>query len=203
MAEAIIGGLLATGYPMSRILVAEPLTKRQEVLSRKFGITLTHDNDAAVRSADVVLLAVKPQVMKVVAESISDAVLASRPVIITIAAGIRICDLERWLTVSAAASGASKNTHNPDGEGEESDSPSSSTPSSGLSIIRAMPNTPALVLHGATGLYANESVTVKEKSAAFEILSSVSQEARWVDSEDLLDVVTALSGKLSMCFSCL
>ena len=113
-------------------------------------------------------MAVKPQVLKQVAQCVQAAIKASNPLVITICAGVMIGDLTRWLS----------------SEGY--------TPS----VVRVMPNTPALVQEGATGLYATKSVTVAQKELAFAVMKSVSKTNYWVESEAMLDVVTGLSGKL-------
>ncbi len=84
----------------------------------------TTDNLEAIQGADVVVLAVKPQIMREVAESLAETAQRSRPLFVSIAAGIREEALNRWL-------------------------------GGNLPIVRCMPNTPALVQAGATGLYAN------------------------------------------------
>jgi pyrroline-5-carboxylate reductase len=85
-----------------------------------------------------------------------------RPLIISIAAGIPVASLERWL-------------------GGE------------LPVVRAMPNTPALVQSGATGLYANAAVSAEQRAAAEAILGAVGL-TLWVEQESLIDAVTAVSG---------
>lgn len=62
-----------------------------------------------------------------------------------------------------------------------------------IALVRAMPNTPALVQTGATGLYANTQVSESQKQAAFELLAAIGI-SEWVSSEALLDAVTAVSG---------
>ncbi|KAJ1340185.1 pyrroline-5-carboxylate reductase [Batrachochytrium salamandrivorans] len=178
MAGAIIGGLLQAGYHASNIVVSEPWEEARKRLTQQFKVHVTTDNTAAVsfpqgqgQPVDVLILAVKPQVMKDVAEGIAQSVNTHHPLIISIAAGITLPDLARWLQGS---------------------SPSSKP----AAIVRCMPNTPALVVEGATGVYAAPSVLPEQKEMAFAVLKSVSKRNYWVDSEALLDVVTGGAGRM-------
>ncbi|KAJ3159803.1 hypothetical protein HDU86_001455 [Geranomyces michiganensis] len=185
MGAAIIGGLLANGYPAKNITVSEPNAASREHLEKTFGVFTTSDNDAAVSftaggesgggsGADLVMLAVKPQIMRDVARGIAESVQKHKPVVVSIAAGILIKDLAVWLATSADGSSL----------------PSAAPPA----LVRVMPNTPALVLEGAAGLFATAEVSNEQKKLAFDVLGAVSKAAYWVDREDLLDVVTAISG---------
>jgi len=161
MAASLIGGLLADGLPLSRIHVTEPGADRQQFLSTRFGLRAVAGT-AAVAAADILVLAVKPQVMQAVARELAATVTAHQPLVISIAAGIRTTDLSRWLGGYSA-------------------------------IVRAMPNTPALIQAGATGLYAGPSITVSQRAAAESVLRAVGLTC-WVEDERLIDVITALSG---------
>jgi pyrroline-5-carboxylate reductase len=100
MAGAMIGGLRRTGTDGSTIVVADPVAVQLERLSREFAVRTTHDNAAACDGADVVVLAVKPQDMAAVATGLAGANAggqARRRLVISIAAGVRIGNLERWL----------------------------------------------------------------------------------------------------------
>ncbi|MBI5462018.1 MAG: pyrroline-5-carboxylate reductase [Gammaproteobacteria bacterium] len=162
MAHSLIGGLIADGWPTDRIHVTdtnpEPLTH----LAERFGVATGSDNGAAAGQADVIVLAVKPQAMRTVAGDIAAAVQARRPLVISIAAGIRSADLDRWLGDNNA-------------------------------IVRCMPNTPALVQSGATALFANARVGDTQRDLAENILRAVGL-TLWLDDEQLMDAVTALSG---------
>jgi pyrroline-5-carboxylate reductase len=162
MAASLIGGLINNGYPATHIRAAEPLAERREVLGAQFGITCFDDNIAACDSAAVVVLAVKPQVMPTVAAGLGAGISASKPMVLSIAAGIREPDIRRWLNFDAA-------------------------------IVRTMPNTPALVGSGITGMFANANVSAAERGAADNILQAVGKTV-WVDDEDLIDAVTGVSG---------
>ena len=161
MARAIIGGLLENGFAAADIWASEPDADRLNDLAAR-GLNVTTDNHQAVAAADIVVLAVKPQIMKAVATDLSDAVQARQPLLISIAAGINLAALEHWL-------------------GGE------------VSLVRCMPNTPALVQTGASGLFANAQVSDTQRQQATAILEAVGI-ALWVQSEAELDAVTAISG---------
>lgn len=169
MASAIIGGLLAKDIAKQHIYVAEPWDVNRDKMAA-LGVRTTADNVEASRDADIVIIAVKPQVAKVACTELG-AAWATRerlPLVISIAAGITVASYVEWFS---------------QGSGR--------TPP----IVRVMPNTPALVGEGASGLFANEGVSADEKDLATALLASVSRAAEWVDKESLLDVVTGISGK--------
>jgi pyrroline-5-carboxylate reductase len=161
MGGALIGGLIGGGVPSARITVAEPDAGKRAELARRYGIA-TIDDNRAVLAADIVVLAVKPQVMRSVAEHLAGHAAGANLVYLSIAAGIRCADLARWLGGAPA-------------------------------IVRAMPNTPALVGAGATALYANAAVTATQRALAQTVMRAVGS-ADWVVEERLIDAVTAISG---------
>ena len=161
MAASLIGGLLAAGMPAGRMRVAEPDPQRRAALAERYGVEALADNAQAVRGAEVVVLAVKPQVMEAVARALAPA-LGHRPLVLSVAAGIRTDALRRWL-------------------GEA------------VPVVRAMPNTPALVGSGASGLYAPPSVDAALRERAESVMRAVGVVV-WVDAEEKMDAVTALSG---------
>lgn len=162
MATSLIGGLLADGLPLSQIRVAEPDTGRQQFLATRFGLRAEVSGATLAGEVDILVLAVKPQVMQTVARELAGAVATHKPVVISIAAGIRTADLSRWLGGYSA-------------------------------IVRAMPNTPALIQAGATGLYATPAITPVQRAAAESVLRAVGLTC-WVEDEQLIDSITALSG---------
>ena len=162
MASSIIGGLVGKGYSPRAIIASDPHEGTLERLKTVAPVRVTSDNHKAIADADVVVLAVKPQVMKDVLLPVAAALRESRPLIISIAAGIEIRSIETWL-------------------GDE------------LPIVRCMPNTPALVQTGATGLFANAAVSEVQRTQADTILRAVGI-ALWVASEADIDAVTAVSG---------
>lgn len=163
MAASIIGGLVADGRAPEGIIVADPSPEALAGLAARWpGLRTTADNHAATADAAILVLAVKPQVMRAVTEDLLPTVARSRPLIVSIAAGVRAGDIDRWL-------------------------------GGGHAIVRCMPNTPALVRSGASGLYANLAVTAAQRNAAERILRAVGL-TLWVDDEAQLDAVTAVSG---------
>jgi len=162
MGRALIGGLLRRGTRPEHISVGESFAAARDSLAADFGIQATDDNAAAVEAASVVVVAVKPQMAGNVLVALKPLLQRTRPLVISIAAGIRIAALESWC-------------------------------GAGVPVVRAMPNRPALVGAGATGLYAPASVSSAQRDTAEKVMQSAG-EVVWVASEDLLDVVTALSG---------
>ncbi len=161
MASAIIGGLLQAGFEADRIIAADPLADNLARLHSTHGIATSQDNHEAIKSADVVVLAVKPQIMEKVCTELKPS-LNDNAVVMSIAAGVTCANLEQWLGNDCA-------------------------------IVRSMPNTPAQVSAGASGLYANKKVTEQQKQETEQILGAVGI-TRWVKDEDLIDTVTAISG---------
>lgn len=161
MASALIGGLLAKGFSAKKIAVADTNVAQLQPFKEK-GVFAILNNADVVARADVLVLAVKPQVMKQVLEPLAASVQHKKPLIISIAAGVSVASLNAWL-------------------------------GGNVSIVRAMPNTPALVQAGATGLYANEVVTHEQKQQTDTILGAVGLSV-WVNQETLIDSVTAVSG---------
>lgn len=191
MASAIISGLLSTSFPASQITVSEPWEVNREKISA-MGVNTTSNNlEALVGSGeggkkvvDFVFLAVKPQVAKVVCKEIGEFFAgnagegeggssSSLPVLVSIAAGITAESIRGWIVEGGKEKGK--------GGGS-------------LPVVRVMPNTPALLGEGASGLYAGEDVSAQQKELVTALLKSVSRVVEWVDREELLDVVTGLSG---------
>ncbi len=159
MTSSLIRGLLANGKPADTIWIADIDQEKLEQLRQECGVQIGSNQDIA-ETVDVIVLAVKPQVMKSVC---TDLQLESRsPLVVSIAAGIPLASLQSWI----------------DGE---------------TAIVRCMPNTPALVGKGATGLYANEKTSEQQKTHAGDLMSAVGTTV-WVESEDAIDAVTAVSG---------
>jgi pyrroline-5-carboxylate reductase len=161
MARAIIGGLISNGYPADHIWASEPDLSRLADLAAQ-GLHTTSDNNLAVASADLVVLAVKPQVLKSVAQDIAESTQTHKPLIVSIAAGIMSSSIDQWL-------------------------------GGNIAIVRCMPNTPALVQTGASGLYANPQVSAEQRLQAETVMQATGI-AIWVEQESQLDAVTAVSG---------
>ncbi len=102
MARSLIGGLVRDGGDAGAIHVAEPNAPARDSLEREFGVVTHADNHEAVRDADVVVLAVKPQVLPGVCADLGPILAESHPLVISIAAGIRTDQIERWLGTQAA-----------------------------------------------------------------------------------------------------
>ncbi|KAI8388669.1 pyrroline-5-carboxylate reductase dimerization-domain-containing protein [Radiomyces spectabilis] len=167
MAEAILGGLQASGHPGSRLRYSEPLDERRKYMQTKYPeLVGSADNEAVVEGADVVILAVKPQVLRNVISSLAPSFLKNPSMLlISIAAGISTKDMLRWLNTDQA-----------------------------VSIVRCMPNTPALVGEGAVGLYATQAVSQEQRSTTEAIMRAVAKQVSWVESEASIDTVTGISG---------
>ncbi len=162
MAQAIVGGLIANGYSRDRITAADPLAQQRTLVEERHGIRTVADNRLAVAGSDVLVLAVKPQMLGEVCRGIAAPVRNTRPLVLSVAAGVRVRDISRWL-------------------GEP------------IPLIRVMPNSPALVGAGVTGMFANEHVDRAQKTVAERLMSAVGTVV-WLDSESLIDPVTAVSG---------
>lgn len=163
MARSLIIGLLADGNTHLKLRVADPEQVQLDAIRAHWqDVVTTTDNAEAVRDADVVVLAVKPQIMGDVAQVLAGAMQVSKPLVISVAAGVREGALQDWL-------------------------------GGNLPVVRCMPNTPALVQAGATGLYANALVSPDQRNLAERILRAVGTTA-WFEDEAQLDAVTAVSG---------
>ncbi len=165
MATALIGGMLARGAAAPDFRVVEPYPEARAKLATRFpGIALHATcTREAIAGAALVVLAVKPQQMKDAARSLAPHLAsASGAVVLSIAAGIRLADLARWL------SGFER-------------------------IVRAIPNTPALIGKGISGAFASASVDAAGRSLVSSLLAAAGDEI-WLDNEAMLDAVTAVSG---------
>ncbi len=162
MALSLIKGLLSSGYSRDNITATDPNKEQRDHLTQIFGIKCFANNLAAVKQADVIILATKPQILAKVCNEIKPTIQQSQPLIISIAAGVRLADINNWLGQTT-------------------------------SIVRCMPNTPAMIQSGATGLIANRNVTNQQKNIAENILRAVGITV-WVSTDDDLDSITALSG---------
>jgi len=165
MAASLIGGLRAQGIDAAAIRASDPGAEQRAKIAAEHGIEVLADNVEAIKGADVIVLAVKPQAMKMVCQALAPSLDAGQ-LIVSIAAGINCASLENWLGTQAGAP---------------------------RPIVRCMPNTPALLRQGVSGLYANVGVSAEQRQQAEKLLSAVGL-ALWLDEEKLLDAVTAVSG---------
>ena len=161
MAYALIKGLIDDGFDANNINVSDPNIELLEKRKSELGVSTYSDNLSLLMHSDVVVFAVKPQVLSAVCHELKNKANPSQ-LFVSIVAGIRSKDINRWL-------------------------------GGNFSLVRTMPNTPALFQSGVTGLYANELVTKEQKKSVNLLLSSVG-ECFWVNEENLIDAITAISG---------
>jgi len=162
MARSLIGGLIDSGVSPKLILASDPDASQRQQIEAQFEIRTYADNHTAAELADVLVMAVKPQIMREALLSIATVIRERQPLIVSIAAGITIDSMTGWIGGQPA-------------------------------IVRVMPNTPALVGSGASGMFPNDAVTDQQKAAAQAIMQAVGISV-WVNYEALIDTVTAVSG---------
>jgi pyrroline-5-carboxylate reductase len=160
MAVALIGGMKKKGFSAAGIQVVEPVPTARERLTAAFGVRCAPIVDAAALNCEVLVLAVKPQQMREALAPVTGKL--TNQLVISIAAGLRLVDLCRWL-------GGYRR------------------------LVRTMPNTPALIGAGITGLCADASVDHEGRDAADRILAAVGRTV-WIQDEAQMDAVTAVSG---------
>ncbi|MGR4070263.1 pyrroline-5-carboxylate reductase [Billgrantia sp. C5P2] len=97
MASAIIGGMIDNGHPATAITATSPSDDFLAPLRERLGIHTDTDNAAAVSEADIVVLAVKPQIMRGVCEGLRDTLQRQRPLVISVAAGLTAESLQAWM----------------------------------------------------------------------------------------------------------
>jgi len=174
MAKALFGGLQNKNFPQLQISVVEIDAANRERLKSAYDniVVFAEQNQQAIANSDVVVLAVKPQNMEAVAIQLGP--LLSGQIVLSIAAGIRLTDLMRWMQV----------------------------PTSKYRLVRAMPNTPALVGAGITGLFIysyplKEMLTpqhVKQIETVIETIMGAVGSFVWIRNEEDMDAITAISG---------
>jgi pyrroline-5-carboxylate reductase len=167
MGRALISGLLTNGFEANQLSVVEANASTGLQLHNDFGVQIIGALEQIAfdfSKNNVVVMAIKPQDFNVVAKSLRAKLkhaTVSGPLILSIAAGIRLKDMSRWLDHQRC--------------------------------VRAMPNTPALIGKGITGLFADTAVNESDRALAETICNAVGQ-AVWVKEEKLMDAVTAVSG---------
>ncbi len=162
MAQAIIAGLVDSGYPASLITASSPTPTNRNKLATSYGIQSKSDNLLTAEEADVIVLAVKPQMMKEVCLPLKELANFSDKLVLTIAAGIPAQRYYQYLSPA-------------------------------INLIRIMPNTPSLVGHGMSGLFAEPSVSQQDKDFADELMQSVGK-TLWCEQEQGINDVIAVSG---------
>ncbi len=143
MARNMIIGLLAEGIPSKNILVTNRSTDKLIALKSEYHVQTSQDNIAAVETADILVLAVKPFQMQQVCEQLADTVKNNRPLVISVAGAVTTEMMRRWL-------------------GDES-----------VALVRTMPNTPSAVQAGATALYAVDAVSDAQKELATSFMAAL------------------------------
>lgn len=161
MATAMVGGLIGDSVAPTNITIVEPNENRRVELKKMYAVHTSDDVGAACKNADTIILAVKPHIIPIVAETLTTGCDMTGKLVISIAAGITLTTLEDLF--------------------------------GDLAFVRAMPNTPALVGCGATGIFTNAKSTKVQIKTAMRIMESFGICVQ-VDTEGLLDAVTALSG---------
>jgi len=161
MAYALINGLLNNGYDSKNIKVSDPNDELLRKREAELNITTFTNNSSLVEVCDIIVFAVKPQVLSEVCLELREKIKPNH-LFISIVAGIRVNDINRWL-------------------------------GGNYPLVRTMPNTPALMQHGVTGLFQNDLVNHEQKALVTTILSSVGN-CFWVNEERLIDAITAISG---------
>jgi pyrroline-5-carboxylate reductase len=159
MASSLIQGLLDSGFDKNTIQISDTNADLLKEKQQQFGIKINTTQQLA-NDCNVIVLAVKPQIINQISQEISS-VIQKNTLVISIAAGITLKSIEQYLN--------------------------------NIAIIRVMPNTPALIQTGASGLFANVQTTNEQKNIAEQIFNAVGI-TTWVAKENLLDVITALSG---------
>lgn len=163
MARALVRGLLQAGHPAGRLQVADPdPAQLEQVVALHASVGIHGDNSAVATIADVLVLAVKPQLMPDIARKIAAGPRRSGQLILSVAAGITLGSLRTWF-------------------------------GSDVPLVRVMPNQPATIGAGISGLAASAAVHARERQIA-EYIASATGRAVWLNDEGLMDAVTAVSG---------
>lgn len=160
MAAALVAGLLKQGFAAGDIQVVELLEEQRQKLAETYGVVCLHQVDERALEGDVLVLAVKPQQMQAALQPLAGKL--QHQIVVSIAAGLTLETLSRWL-------GGYRR------------------------IVRAMPNTPAMIGAGMSGLCALPEVALNERFAAERILQAAGT-TLWVEDEARMDAVTAISG---------
>ncbi|MGC2518955.1 MAG: pyrroline-5-carboxylate reductase [Burkholderiales bacterium] len=161
MADALIGGLLRKGFPLHDLRVVEISADARRKLADKYGVTCFDKPKDALRANDIVVFAVKPQHLREAAAK--SGIADNSNLVISIAAGVRLANLSKWLKGHTR-------------------------------LVRAMPNTPAMIGEGITGLFPFSKDVTRENREQAEIVLGAVGATVWITDESQMDVVTAISG---------
>jgi pyrroline-5-carboxylate reductase len=162
MAASLMGGLINKGITASQMSASDPGQNQRDYIEKQFQILTYSDNNAHFGMPDMVIIAVKPQIMKQVLEDVAPSIRHTSPLVVSVAAGITTDQIAQWIQAD-------------------------------LSIVRTMPNTPALIGQGAIGMFANAAVTQEQQQLTEQVMDAVGTSI-WVTEEANIDAVTALSG---------
>ncbi|MEC9375483.1 MAG: pyrroline-5-carboxylate reductase [Pseudomonadota bacterium] len=163
MAQAIIRGLISAAHSPKYIHVSDPDIKKIKTLQKiNNSMLVTESNHKAVKEADIIVIAVKPQIIYEVLKELSKSLNFDKQLLISIAAGSTLNSLKECLSEKAK-------------------------------LVRAMPNQPALVGKGMCGLFATSNVKKDSCNLASYVMGSVGK-VIWVNNEDQMNPLTALSG---------
>jgi pyrroline-5-carboxylate reductase len=165
MAKAMIAGLIQSGFPANQLWVSNPTPESLDFLRTHYSIQTTLNNAKLANQVNVLIFAVKPAVLKTVVTELRPLILAKKPLLMSIAAGISTKAIYHWLEDSG---------HH-------------------TQIIRAMPNTPALINQGVTGIFSPNKLSASELEITQTILSAIGS-YYWLEKEQWLDIITGLSG---------
>lgn len=163
MAQAILGGLIAQKIPSENFCVVEPMQETRVAIAT-LGVNVFPSLTADLIDCEGIVLAVKPQIMSMAIAPLKG--MLTSQVVISIAAGVNTSSLARWLGGDA-------------------------TPYE--NVVRTMPNMPALIRAGITGMYAAHGVGMEGRRIAESLLGAVGKTV-WFDDESMLNAVTAVSG---------
>lgn len=167
MGRALISGLMKNGFIAEQISVVEANTTTAQQLQNDFKVQIIPTLEKITfdfAKNNVLVMAIKPQDFNAAAKEVAPKLKhasALGPLVLSIAAGIRLADMSRWLNHTRC--------------------------------VRAMPNTPALIGKGITGLFASAEISPDDRALAETICNAVGQSV-WVPEEKLMDAVTAVSG---------
>ncbi len=143
MAASIISGLITKGYPRKQIIASNPSNEKLVVLQQKYGIQTTNDNLTAAAQADILVLAIKPQILDTVCKELRCFFRQHKPLILSIIAGKTTNYIAEQLQQRE------------------------------LPIVRCMPNTPALIGYGITAAFANHYVNHQQRQQTINILDAI------------------------------
>jgi pyrroline-5-carboxylate reductase len=165
MAKAMITGLIQGGFPNAQLWVSNPETGALDFLKITHQVHTTQNNSELANHADVLIFAVKPDVLKSVVLELQPLIFEKKPLFISIAAGISTESIYHWL-----------------GDAQHK-----------IQLIRAMPNTPALINQAITGVFSPNALSKTDLNLTETILSAIGSYV-WLTQENWLDIVTGLSG---------